>query len=120
MRRVALIAVVLVVLAGLFLVVRSQLDGGPGVAQNVQVRVQGGKMTPAEVTIGERDMVTMTITSDKTINFHLHGYDLQRTVTPGSPVTLTFDANLTGSFEIEDEEAQTELGTLIVQPRGLR
>ena len=65
---------------------------------------------PGEVMAG--DMVTLAITSDRTSEFHLHGYG------QGAVTTLTFPATPTGHFAIADEGARAELGTLIVSLRG--
>jgi hypothetical protein len=51
------------------------------------------------------------------MEIHLHGYDIEREVAPGGPATLSFEADLTGRFEIEDHESEEVLGVLIVQPR---
>ena len=57
------------------------------------------------------------MTSTEPTEVHLHGYDLEEEVEPGEPATLTFEANLTGRFEIEDHETVEVLGVLLVQPR---
>ena len=44
------------------------------------------------------DKLTIKLTSDETVTFHLHGYDLEGTVGPDMPVTLQFDAYATGRF----------------------
>ena len=44
------------------------------------------------------DEVTISITSDENLSFHLHGYDVEREVGPGAPVSFEFTANATGSF----------------------
>ena len=73
-------------------------------------------MSPAKVSVSEGDRVNLRITSDSPIEFHLHGYDLSREVEPGEPAELSFDAAITGRFEIEDHQTHQELGTLLVQP----
>jgi hypothetical protein len=59
----------------------------------------------------------LQITSDRPIEFHVHGYDLEEEVQPGEPVELMFEATTTGRFPIEDHDTEVELGTLVVQPR---
>jgi len=61
--------------------------------------------------------VTLRWTSDIPVEVHLHGYDLEEEVSPGEETDLSFEADLTGRFEIEEHETETELGTLLVQPR---
>jgi hypothetical protein len=56
------------------------------------------------------------LTSEEPLQVHIHGYDLQRELAPGKPVTLSFEADLTGRFEIEDHESEELLGVLLGQP----
>ena len=81
------------------------------------VAIEDGAMNPAEISTEEGDQVTLLLTSDSLVEVHLHGYDLEEEVSPGEETVLSFEANLTGRFEIEDHETETELGALLVQPR---
>lgn len=74
-------------------------------------------MIPDEIEVEEGDRVTLRLTSEAPVEVHLHGYDLEREVSPGETATLSFEAELTGRFEIEDHETGTGLGVLLVQPR---
>ena len=74
-------------------------------------------MTPNQVTVAEGDRVNLRITSDSPLEFHLHGYDLEKEVEPNEPAELAFDATITGRFASEDHDTDTELGMLLVQPR---
>ena len=74
-------------------------------------------MSPAEISVEEGDQVTLWWTSHTPVEVHLHGYDLEEEVSPGEETDLSFEANLTGRFEIEEHETETQLGTLLVQPR---
>lgn len=53
-------------------------------------------MTPDEISVNEGDQVTLAITSDEPLDFHLHGYDLETEVEPSEPAELSFDATTTG------------------------
>lgn len=117
-RTLVVIVLVVLVLGGLFFALRPAPQEEAGPQENtVDLVIQGDMMTPDEVTFGEGDSVTLNISTDNPIEFHMHGYDLEQEVTSDEPVQLSFEADLTGQFEIEDEETQTELGTLIVEPR---
>lgn len=74
-------------------------------------------MTPSEISVGEGDEVTLRITSESPVGVHVHGYDLEEEIEPGEPTTLSFEADTTGRFAIEDHETEEELGTLVVEPR---
>lgn len=74
-------------------------------------------MAPEEVAVGEGDPVTLQMTSGEPVEIHVHGYDFEEEIEPGEPATLSFEANTTGRFQIEDHETEEELGTLVVEPR---
>ncbi len=74
-------------------------------------------MTPSKITAMEGDRVTLRITSDSLAEVHLHGYNLEREVELKKPATLSFEADLTGRFEIENHETEEALGKLVVDPR---
>ena len=73
-------------------------------------------MSPEEISVDEGELVNLRITSDAPLEFHLHGYDLEEEVEPGEPAELSFEAATTGRFEIEDHDAESVLGALLVQP----
>lgn len=116
-RTLVLLTLIVLGLGGLFFALRpAPREAGPQ-DREVELAVSDGAMTPDEVVLGEGDRVTLRISADRPIEFHLHGYDLEKEVEPGEPTELSFEADLTGHFEIEEEETQQELGTLIVEPR---
>jgi hypothetical protein len=74
-------------------------------------------MAPTEISVSEGDQVNLRITSDSPLEFHLHGYDLEKEVEANKLAELSFDATMMGRFAIEDHDMEAELGTLLVQPR---
>ena len=81
------------------------------------VAIEDGAMNPAEISAEEGDLVTLRLTSESPVVVHVHGYDLEGDVLPGEETVLSFEADATGQFEIEDHETEAQLGTLLVQPR---
>lgn len=59
---------------------------------------------------------TITITSDRPDEAHLHGYDLSAELNPGVPATLTFTASIPGIFELELEDEGTLIAEIEVAP----
>ena len=133
-RAMIMIPVLLLVLVGLFFVLRpdspvtqesadtSEASTSESAAEGQQeqrfdLAIREGVMIPDEITVGEGDEVRLRITSNEPLNFHLHGYDLEEEIEPGEPTELSFDATITGRFEIENEQTHEELGTFLVQPR---
>jgi hypothetical protein len=116
-RTSALILVSVLVLGGLFLLLRPDApDTAPG-ERFFDLEIGGDGMRPKEVSVQQGDRVTMSIRSDSRIELHIHGYDLEREVEPGETTDLSFEADLTGRFPMEDHETGSELGVLVVEPR---
>ncbi|MEA2645449.1 MAG: hypothetical protein QOE92_532 [Chloroflexota bacterium] len=80
------------------------------------VKVTGSEADPAELKTVKGKEITLTITTDKDEEVHLHGYDISFDCQAGMPLTKTFTADKTGTFEFELEESATHLGNLIVNP----
>ena len=122
-----MVPLLLVVLVGLFFLLRpapppetattAEFTAGGAQEKTFDLAIVQGNMTPSEISVGENEHVTFRITSDSPLDFHLHGYDLEKEVEPGEPAELSFDATVSGRFEIENEQTREELGTLLVQPR---
>jgi hypothetical protein len=51
--------------------------------------------------VEEGDAVAIRFTSDRPVEIHLHGYDLEVAVAPGAEAVLRFDATFTGRFPAE-------------------
>ena len=122
-RNLVVVLVALILLIVLFLLLRPQESSAPQSSEAnetqeepVALAINGNNMSPAEVSVTEGDQVNLQITSDHPIEFHLHGYDLEKEVEPGEPAELAFDATITGRFAIEDHNTETELGVLLVRP----
>lgn len=81
--------------------------------------LENGKLVsgPEIVTVTEGDTVTFEITADADEEFHLHGYDKIVTLEAGVTQTLSFQADITGRFPYELEQAGSEIGVLEVSPK---
>jgi FtsP/CotA-like multicopper oxidase with cupredoxin domain len=123
-RTLMIVALVMIGLVGLFFALRpgTTTSGTATPADEPQERaydvaIENGAMSPVEVSVEEGDQVTLRLTSDSPVEVHLHGYDLEEEVLPGEETVLSFEAEISGRFEIEDHETETALGALLVQPR---
>ncbi len=123
-RTLIIVVLILIGLVGLFFALRPgpTTSGGAAPADEPQERVydvaiEDGAMSPAEISVEEGDQVTLRLTSDRPVEVHLHGYDLEEEILPGEETDLSFEAENTGRFEIEDHDTETALGALLVQPR---
>ena len=116
-RLAVLVVISVLVLGGLFLVLRPDPPAAAPEDLRFDVEIEGDAMSPKEFSVREGDRVIMSITSDRLVEIHVHGYDLEQVVGPGGPTELSFDASLTGRFPMEDHETEEELGVLVVEPR---
>ncbi|GIH67020.1 hypothetical protein [Microbispora siamensis] len=85
--------------------------------KEITVTVAGRKVTPPpgriEVTKGQT--VRITVTSDAADEAHLHGYDKEASLKPGTPASIEFVADQTGLFEMETHESGLQLFQLVVR-----
>ena len=116
-RNLVVVLITLIALLVLFFLLRPESSAPEEEEQEVALAINGNTMTPDEVSVTEGAQVTLQITSDRPIELHVHGYDLEEEVQPGEPVELMFEAKTPGRFPIEDHDTEVELGTLLVQPR---
>lgn len=82
-----------------------------GAQQRIEVTFSHGKAggSTGRVQVAKGTSVALTVTSDVADEVHLHGYDIEKQLSPGTPVTLQFDATITGVFEVELHKASTVL-----------
>jgi len=74
---------------------------------------QGGIARP-KLKKGERAVIV--VRADAGEEIHMHGYDLEKQVTPGKPVRLPFTATIPGRFEVELHHPDTLLAVVTVSP----
>ena len=76
-------------------------------------RPQGGIQRP---TIAKGTKVVLVVKTDAGEAVHLHGYNIEKTVTPGNPVRIPFTADLPGRFELELHHPDVVLAVVEVKP----
>ena len=57
--------------------------------------------------IKKNEDVTLNFASDSEITVHLHGYDIERTVSPANVTVMAFKANATGRFVVTTHEVKS-------------
>jgi hypothetical protein len=83
----------------------------------ISVRIKEGKVegVPARVEVDRGTPVRLETTSDQRDELHVHGYDKTLQLTPGSPATLQFVADVPGVFEVETHDSGLLLFQLLVR-----
>jgi FtsP/CotA-like multicopper oxidase with cupredoxin domain len=77
--------------------------------------LQAGKVAKLRVTQGET--VRFRVRSDEAEEVHVHGYDLMKDLEPGQTASMSFEATITGIFEIEFEHSAEQIAELRVDPK---
>ena len=76
---------------------------------------------PQVLAVRQNDQVVVRVSSDKPVQVHLHGYDIESDVVPNVVTSLRFAATATGRFPIEIHSGkalkQRPFAYLEVRPR---
>jgi heme/copper-type cytochrome/quinol oxidase subunit 2 len=83
----------------------------------INVTIVSGKVSPsgAKYDVSKGSTVTINVTSDSADTVHVHGYEIEKDVVPGTPLVITFTADQTGSFEVETHVIEATIATLNVR-----
>ncbi len=83
----------------------------------ISARISDGKVegVPARVEVERGTQVRIEVTSDRSDELHVHGYDKTVPLTPGSPAAVAFVADLPGVFEVETHDSGLLLFQLVVR-----
>ncbi len=69
-------------------------------ARQFDLEIREGKLAldPAVVRVNQGDSVTLRFRTDQAGAVHIHGYDIEQSVTPGQTASVQLTANATGRF----------------------
>lgn len=84
----------------------------------VSIRVAGGVPQGgiARPEVEQGDRIVIVVRSDVGEAVHVHGYAVERAITPGKAVRLPFTADIPGRFEVELHHPDTVLAVVTVNP----
>lgn len=76
------------------------------------LRIEQGRVAPDMrlIRVKQGDTVRLRWTSDRRIDLHLHGYDIEVRVEPGVAADMTFTARAAGRFPIEEHKGDARAG----------
>jgi len=78
-----------------------------------QGRPRGGIKRP---TLEKGEKVVLVVRTDLGDEVHVHGFDVDKPVTPGKPLRIPLTAKLPGRFEVELHHPDALLAVLEVRP----
>jgi plastocyanin len=89
----------------------SSSGGSAGGTDLIKVSVSNGEVHPADhredVSVG--DTVKLTVSSDRDDMVHVHGVNIEKPVSAGGSVTITFKVTDPGIYEVETHESDLTL-----------
>lgn len=62
------------------------------------------------IRVRQGDVVKLQWSTDRRLSVHLHGYDIEKPVEPGTITDMTFTARATGRFSVEPHFAKQPSG----------
>jgi len=83
------------------------LSAAIGVARAAEVTfvlsIENGRLPEnmRRIRVKRNDVVKLRWSADRPMTVHLHGYDLEQKITPGTVSEMTFTARATGRFTVE-------------------
>ena len=84
--------------AGLYFAVPGHAES----TRTVAIEIKDGKVVGKNSTrVSRGDAVILRWSSDRQLKLHLHGYDVETTVNPGTPADMKIRARATGRFPVE-------------------
>ncbi len=77
----------------------------------------GRTVTPAPATVPLRvgESLTLVVTADHDDELHLHGFDIEKKLVAGRPLSVTVVGKDPGVFEVETHEPELRLLKIAVQ-----
>ena len=72
-RRILLTLVAIIIVGGIFFVVRSQTSHHTAQNLTFDLRVKGDNMVPDTISATQGDTITLSVASDRAFELHVHG-----------------------------------------------
>jgi heme/copper-type cytochrome/quinol oxidase subunit 2 len=83
-------------------------------ADPLVLELSANEGSPQRVEAVQGQAIELTVTSDKPVEIHVHGFDVLGEADAGKPAVLEFTADRTGTFDVE-AHPDTLLARLIVR-----
>ncbi|APE26134.1 hypothetical protein DEJ43_06565 [Streptomyces venezuelae ATCC 10712] len=89
----------------------------PDPGRTVVLTISGRTVSPppSRIELKKGERLTLRVTGDRADTLHVHGYDRELPLSPGTPATLTLTVDRTGLFEVETHESGLLLTQLVVR-----
>jgi hypothetical protein len=97
---------------------QAQQPGKPAGPKTFRIALKGHNPVGGRKTIQltKGDSALLVVTSDGKDTVHLHGWNIEREVTPAKPGRFAFKAKNEGAYELESHTINQKLATIQVRP----
>jgi hypothetical protein len=97
---------------------QAQKPGKPAGPQTFRIALKDHKIAsgPKTIKLTKGDRALLVVSSDGKDTVHLHGWNIEREVTPAKPGRFAFTAKNEGAYELESHTTEQKLATVQVQP----
>lgn len=87
------------------------------VARTISITVTGNKVSPAPTTVelGVGESLTLTVTSDHVDQLHLHGFEIEKDLVAGQPLSVTVTGAQPGVYDVETHHPELRLLKIAVK-----
>jgi hypothetical protein len=77
-----------------------------------ELKIEKGRVAPNMrlIRVKQGDVVKLRWTTDRPITLHLHGYDIEKKVEPGTVTEMAFTARAAGRFPVEEHKPEARGG----------
>ena len=82
---------------------RATIIGANAAELTFDLHIERGRVAEnmSVIRVKQGDVVRLRWSTDRSIILHLHGYDIERKIEPGSIGVMDFTAHVTGRFPVE-------------------
>jgi hypothetical protein len=77
-------------------------DTSPAAELSFVLKIENGHVARnmRRIRVKQGDLVRLQWSTDRRMSLHLHGYDIEKEVVPGTVTEMTFNARATGRFTV--------------------
>lgn len=86
-------------------------------ARTIDITVTGNKVSPPPTTVdlGVGQSLTLTVTSDHADQLHLHGFEIEKDLVAGKPLSVTVTGAQPGVYDVETHHPELRLLKIAVK-----
>ena len=95
----------------------SSSSSSSAAGRTIDITVKGSTVTPAPATVdlAVGEQLTLTVTSDHADQLHIHGFEIEKDLVAGTPLSVTVTGAQPGVYEVETHHPELRLMKIAVR-----